>query len=102
MMRLLGDGRVVIPESLRVQILGIIRNCLAVVDSINAVLKKYEGRAGAERWAAFRKGEVAGLKMSFKVHWGLLHLILELVSVSVLKGILDNVDVVRTGVYDIK
>lgn len=95
------DGRV-IPESLQNQILGIIRNCSAVLESINGVLKKHEGKSGAARWAAFGKGEVAGLRMLLEAHRGSLNLILELVSVSMSRAILDDVTVVRTDVHDIK
>jgi len=95
------DGRV-IPESLQVQILSIIKNCSAVVDSINTVLENHSGKAGAVKWVAFGKAEVAGLRMSLEAHRGSLSLVLELVSVSLSRAILDDVAVVRTDVHDIK
>ena len=102
------DGRV-IPESLQTQILSIIQNCSAVVDNINKVLQNYSGKTGAAKWVAFGKAEVAGLRMSLEAHRGSLNLVLELVSVSMSKAILDDVAVVRgdmlavrDDVHDIK
>ncbi|KAK0617743.1 hypothetical protein B0T14DRAFT_274937 [Immersiella caudata] len=95
------DGRV-IPESLQLQILSIIKNCSAVIDNINTVLNKHASKAGAARWVAFGKAEVAGLRMSLEAHRGSLSLVLELVSVSVSKAILGDVAVVRSDVHDIK
>ncbi|KAG7294533.1 hypothetical protein NEMBOFW57_004608 [Staphylotrichum longicolle] len=96
-----GDDRV-IPESLQTQILSIIKNCSAVVDNINTVLEKHSGRTGVPKWVAFGKAEVAGLRMSLEAHRGSLSLVLELVSVSVSKAILDDVGAVRNDVHDIK
>ncbi len=102
------DGRV-IPESLQAQILSIIKNCSAVIDNINKVLQNHSGKTGAAKWVAFGKAEVAGLRMSLEAHRGSLNLVLELVSVSMSRAILDGVTVVRgdmimvrDDVHDIK
>ena len=95
------DGRV-IPQSLQAQILSIIKNCSAVVDSINTVLQNHSGKTGVAKWVAFGKAEVAGLRMSLEAHRGSLSLVLELVSVSMSKAIMDDVAVVRNDVLDIK
>jgi len=95
------DGRV-IPESLQVQILSIIKNCSTVVDNINKVLQNHSGKTGVAKWVAFGKSEVAGLRMSLEAHRGSLSLVLELVSVSMAKAIMDDVAVVRNDVHDIR
>ena len=102
------DGRV-IPESLQAQILSIIKNCSAVVDNINKVLQNYSGKTGAAKWVAFGKADVAGLRMSLEAHRGSLNLVLELVSVSMARAVLEGVTVVqgdmvivRNDVHDIK
>ena len=95
------DDRV-LPESLQNQILSIIRNCSAVLDSINTALEKHAGKAGAAKWVMFGKTEVAGLRMSLEAHRGSLSLVLELVSVSLSKAIKEDVTAVRADVHDIK
>ena len=92
----------VIPESLQAQILSIIKNCSAVIDSLNIVLQNHSGKTGVVRWVAAGKGEVAGLRMSLEAHRGSLSLVLELVSVSMSKAIMEGMDVVRSDVHDIK
>ena len=80
----------VIPESLQAQILSIVKNCSTVIGNLNNVLQKHSGKSGAVKWVAFGKAEVAGLRMSLEAHRGSLSLVLELVSVSMSKAILDG------------
>lgn len=96
-----GDSHV-IPESLQQQIPSTIRNCSAIVYNIDTILQKYSGKTGAAKWVAYGKAEVAGLRMSLEAHRGSLSLVLELVSVSMSRAILEDVAVVRTDVTDIK
>ena len=95
------DDRI-LPESLQNQILSIIKNCSAVLDSINELLQKHAGKAGATKWVMFGKAEVAGLRMSLEAHRGSLSLVLEVVSVSLSKAIKEDMTAVRTDVHDIK
>jgi hypothetical protein len=95
------DDRV-IPESLQVQILSIIKNCSAVVDNINTVLDRHSGKSGVVKWVTFGKAEVAGLRMSLEAHRGSLSLVLELVSVSVSRAILDHAHGIRQDTGQIK
>ncbi len=96
------SDRRAIPESLQTQILSIISNCSLVVDNINTVLQNHSGKAGAVKWVTFGKSQVAGLRMSLEAHRGSLGLVLELVSVSMSRAILEDVAVVRDDVHDIK
>lgn len=63
-----------VPETLRTQILSIIANCSAVVDTIDQMLQKHGGKAGPARWTAHGKTEVEGLRMSLQAHRGSLSL----------------------------
>lgn len=92
----------VLPESLQNQILATVKNCCAVLDSINTLLQKHAGKAGAAKWVMFGKSEAIGLRMSLEAHRGSLSLVLELVSVFLSKAIKEDMTAVRTDVHDIK
>lgn len=91
-----------VPETLRTQILSIIANCSAVVDTIDQMLQKHGGKAGPARWTAYGKTEVEGLRMSLQAHRGSLSLVLELVSISLSKATKEDTSAIRTDVRGIK
>lgn len=93
----------VIPESLHTQILSIITNCTAVVSRINHVLEGYtESTASSVKWAAFGKGEIAGLRMSLEAHRASLNLALDFVSVSITASIKEDTGAIRDDLLEIK
>ncbi len=73
-----------------------------MINSINMVLKKYTGPAGAAKWAMYGKAEVAGLRMSLEAYRGSLDLVLQLVSVSLTKAMKDDMTAARKKTHDIK
>jgi hypothetical protein len=100
----ISDSNSIIPASLQRQVLSIISNTAAVVESINSLLTQHSksGKAGVIKWVAFGKGEAAGLRMSLEAHRGSLSLVLELVQLSMARTVVEDVRGVRGDVADIK
>ena len=74
-----------LPETLKRQIAGIVKNCMGVVAEIELTLKRHEGTglAKAARWTAIGQGDISKLQLSLEAHKSALEIALDMVTLYV-------------------
>lgn len=70
-----------IPDTLRKQILGIIKNCTNVLDDLGVVLEKHGGGVNkSAKWALTGRSDADKLRSSFEAHKSALEIALDMLA----------------------
>jgi hypothetical protein len=71
-----------LPDTLEIQVTGIVTNCMSVVVEIEQTLNRHEGSrlAKAARWTAIGQGDISKLRSSLEAHKSALEIALDMVT----------------------
>ncbi len=77
-----GSGANGLPESLTIQIQGIMSGCDDVIMQITTILSKYDGNGlvGRSHWAISGRGDIDKLRSSLEAHKSALNIALDMLS----------------------
>ncbi|KAJ8129637.1 hypothetical protein O1611_g3996 [Lasiodiplodia mahajangana] len=93
----------VFPEALRARVLSAITHCDTIIRHINAVLEKHDtSKSTPIKWVTSGKREVSALQASLETHQGFLNLVLDMINISVSKGVKEDTTIIRSNVAEIK
>jgi uncharacterized protein YoxC len=81
-----------VPETLQKQITGIMSNCTGVLEQMQQVLEKYQGKRvdKAAIWALSGKTNVGHLRISLEAHKSALEIALDMLALSIVKDIKED------------
>lgn len=82
----------IIPATFGTEIQSILRNCKNIIDELNDVMSKYRGNSASTRWAMYGKDKVDSLSLQLRAHISVLHIALDITSLTVGKAVRQGVN----------